>query len=220
MAGGPDRDGTGNQQGYGQREERSPKQPATDLSLDGLDIGEGIGEAHGTARNGSGHVKKRDAESRAAAFVLAGLAGKGGGELLAGGVVLHGAGIGLGVGKDFSGGVDDGGTGSGGLTFLRRDVREGMAAIDFYAMSEEQRLLRKVTLDLGTERGFPRTAQHDVENRGGGSDDDQEDGEQLEEDAVLHESGVLTNILLWNATISQVALGLSPDCNRLYYGAA
>ena len=46
----------------------------------------------------------------------------------------------------------------------------------------------KVTseLDFGAQRGFPGAANHDVENSGGGGDNDQKNGEELEEDAVLH----------------------------------
>ena len=123
------------------------------------------------------------------------LSGEGGGEFLAGGVVLHGGGIGFGVGEDFAGGVDDGGAGAGGLAFLRGDFGERVGAVGLDAVREEKSLLSEVALDLGAERGFPGAADHDVENGGGGGDDDQEDGEQLEEDAVLHVLGVLRMIL-------------------------
>ena len=33
---------------------------------------------------------------------------------------------------------------------------------------------------------FPSAADHDIENDGGCGDDDQKDGEEFEEDAVLH----------------------------------
>ena len=116
-------------------------------------------------------------------------AGEGGGEFLARGVVLHVGGIGFGVGKDFAGGVDDGGAGSGGLAFLGGDFGEGVGAVGFDAVGEEESFLSEVALDFGAQRGFPGAAEHDVENGGGGGDDDQEDGQQFEEDAVLHESG-------------------------------
>ena len=161
-----------------------------DLRLNGFDIGERIGEADCASGNRGGDVEKWNAESGAAALVLAGLAGEGGGELRAGGVVLHVGGIGFGVGEHFAGGVDDGGAGSGGLAFLRGDFGERVGAVGFDAVREEQRLLGEVALDLGAQRGFPGAAEHDVENGGGGGDDDQEDGQQFEEDAVLHGSSV------------------------------
>ena len=85
----------------------------------------------------------------------AGPAGEGGGELLAGGVVFHVGGIRFGVSEHFAGSVDDGGAGSGGLGFLRGDFGERVRAVGFDAVSEEQRFLREVALDLGAERGFP-----------------------------------------------------------------
>ncbi len=161
------------------------------LRLHGFDIGERIGEADRASRDGNGDIEKWNAESGAAALVLAGLSGEGGGEFLAGGVVLHVGGIGFGVGENFAGGVDDGGAGSGGVAFLRGDFGEGVGAVGFDAVGEELRFLGEVALDLGAQGGFPGAAEHDVESGGGGGDDDQEDGKEFEEDAVLHELGVL-----------------------------
>src|SRR5581483_685320 len=57
--------------------------------------------------------------------------------------------------------------------------------VGFHAMREQQSLLGEIALDLGAKRSFPRPADHNVENGSAGGDDDEEDGEQLEEDAVL-----------------------------------
>ena len=72
--------------------------------------------------------------------------------------------------------------------FLRGDFGKGMSAIVFDAVGEELSLLREVALDLGAQRGFPSAAEHDVESGSGRGDDDQEDGKEFEEDAVLHGS--------------------------------
>ena len=53
-------------------------------------------------------------------------------------------------------------------------------------MCEEKSFLGEIALDLGAQRGFPGADQHAVKDGGGSSDDDQEDGEEFEEDAVLH----------------------------------
>ena len=164
----------------------SPKQAAMHLRLNGFDIGKRIGEADRASGDWNGDIEKWNAERGAAAFAFAGFAGEGGGELRAGGVVLHAGGIGFGVGENFSGGVNDGGAGSGGLAFLRGDFGERVGVVGFDAVREEQSLLREVAFDLGAQRGFPGAAEHDVENGGGGGDDDQEDGQEFEENAVLH----------------------------------
>ena len=102
---------------------RTPNQAAMHLRLHGFDIGKRIGEAHCASGNWRGDIEKRNAESGAAALVLAGLAGESGGEFLAGGVVLHVGRIGFGVGENFSGSVDDGGAGAGGQALPARRFR-------------------------------------------------------------------------------------------------
>jgi hypothetical protein len=61
-----------------------------------------------------------------------------------------------------------------------------MRVVDFYAMGKQQSFLSEVALNLSAERSFPCASDHDVEDRSRRGDDDQEDGKQLEEDAVLH----------------------------------
>ena len=156
----------------------------------GFDIGKWIGQAHCASGYRSGDIEKWNAESGAAALVRASFAGEGGGEFLAGGVVLHGGGIGFGIGENFSGGIDDGGAGAGGMAFLGGDFSESVGAVGFDAVGEQECLLREVALNLGAQRGFPGAADHDIENGGGGGDHDQENGEEFEEDAVLHVSSI------------------------------
>ncbi len=116
----------------------------------------------------------------------------------AAGVVLHVGRVGFGIGENFSGGVDDGGASAGSQAFLRSDFGERVGGVvGFDAMREEKRLLCEVALDLGAQRGFPRAANHHVENDGGGGDDDHEDGEEFEEDAVLQFSLVLSPLFIW-----------------------
>ena len=135
-AGSPGRSHSGNQKSNETGEKRSPNQRAAYLRLDRLDVGKRIGEANRAARNRSGDIEKRDTESGAAALVLAGLAGKGGGKLGAGGVVLHVRGIGFRICKDFAGRVDDRGAGSGGSRFLRSDFGERVDAIGVDSVRE------------------------------------------------------------------------------------
>ena len=189
--GGPD----GSQGRDDQRDQKgqsgSPEHTAADLGLNRFDVGKWVGEAHGATRNGGGHVEKRDPQRRAATFVGARLTGEGGGELRASGVVLHAGGIGFRVGEHFAGGVDDGGAGARRLTFLSSDFSERMGAVDFDAVREQQSLLGEVALDFRAKRAFPCAAQHDVQNAGRGADHDQKDGQQLEENPVLH------HLLIW-----------------------
>jgi hypothetical protein len=82
-------------------------------------------------------------------------------------------------------GVDDGDASAGGLSFLGGDIGEGVAAaVGFDPVSEELRLLDQVALNFGAQRSFPGTAEHQIEHGGGGHDDDQEGGHQLEENPV------------------------------------
>ncbi len=129
--------GGGDEQGDEEGDGGSPEQAATDLRLHRFDIGKRIGEADRSAGDGNGDVEKWNAERGAAALALADFAGEGGGEFLAGCVILHVGGIGFGVGENFSGGVDDGGAGSGGEAFLRGDFGEGVGAVGFDAVGEE-----------------------------------------------------------------------------------
>ena len=156
------------------------------LRLNRFNIRERVREAHCAARDGSGYIKKWNTNRGAAALTLARFASQRGEEFGAGGVVLHVGGIGLGVGENFSGGVDDGGACTSGEGFLRRDFRERVGTVGFDTVREEKRFLSQVALNLSAQRGFPGAANHDVKNSGGGGDNDQENGEELEEDAVLH----------------------------------
>ncbi len=65
-------------------------------------------------------------------------------------------------------------------------------------MREQQGLLIEVALNFRTQRGFPRLADHDVENQSGGGDDDEEDSEQLEENAILHALLEVGAIVTWD----------------------
>lgn len=60
-----------------------------------------------------------------------------------------------------------------------------MRVVDFNSVGEEQGLLLKIALNLGPQRRFPGVADHHVKNGGRSGDDDQKNGKQLEEDAVL-----------------------------------
>src|SRR4051812_27308499 len=60
-----------------------------------------------------------------------------------------------------------------------------MGVVDLHAVRKQQSLLREVAIDFRSQRGFPCAPQHDVKHGGRGGDNNQENGEQLEEDAVL-----------------------------------
>ena len=182
---GPDGSGGGDEQSDEQSNCRAPNQTSTDFRLNRFDIREGIGETDGASGNRSGDIEEGNADGGAAALVLTRPSSQGGDEFLASGVVLHGRGIGFGIGENFSGGVDDGGAGSGSETLLRCDFRE-RSMIDFDTMGEEESLLREIAFDLGAQRSFPCATDHDVEGGSGSGDDDEENGKELEEDAVLH----------------------------------
>ena len=96
--------------------------------------------------------------------------------------------------KHFAGSVDDRGAGSCGLTFLGCNLGQGVVVIGFYPMGEQESLLPEVAFDLRAQRHLPGRADHDVQNGGSGRDDDQKNGKQLEEDAVLQ------SFLEWNAS--------------------
>ena len=181
------------------------------MRLHGFDIGKWIGKAHCAPRYRSGYIEKRYVESSAATLVRARLAGEGGDEFLASGVVLHRSGIGFGVGQNFSGSVDDGGAGAGGKTFLSGNFQQGVGAIGFDAMGEQESLLGKVALNFGAERGFPCAAQHHVENGGSGCDHNHKNGEEFEENAVLHVLVVrLGTRFTWGTLIWETRSGSRP----------
>src|SRR5439155_22228870 len=113
----------------------------------------GIGETNCATGDRRGHIEKWNADGGAAALVFACSSGEGSDEFFAGGVILHGGGIGFRVGENLSGGIDDGGAGSGGDAVLRGDFGEGVGAVVFDAMGEENCLLREVALDLGAQGG-------------------------------------------------------------------
>ena len=182
---GPHRGGSRDQQGDEGREERSPEKMVADLGLHGFDIGERIGEADGSSGDGSRDVEEGYADGGAAALALASLPLECRYEFFSVGVVLHVVGIGLRIGEHSAGGVDNGGASSGGLTFLGGDLGEGMGFIGFDAVSEQESLLGQIALDFGAQGGFPSVADDDVEDGGSGGNDDEKNGEQLEEDAVL-----------------------------------
>src|SRR4029077_16838671 len=182
---GPDGSGGGDEQRDEQSDRRAPNQTATNFRLNRFDIREGIGETDCASGNWSGDIEEWNADGSAAALVFTRPSSEGGDEFLASGVILHGRGIAFGIGENFSGGVDDSGAGSGGETFLRCDFRE-RSTVDFDSMGEEESLLREVAFDLGAQRSFPCATDHDVEGGSGSGDDDEENGKELEEDAVLH----------------------------------
>ena len=96
------------------------------------------------------------------------------------------AGFGLRIGEHFAGEVNDSGPSARGLAFLGGNLGESVGAVGFDAVREKESLLGKVALDFRAQGGFPSAAQHDIEYGGGGGDHDQEDGQQFEENAVLH----------------------------------
>ena len=87
--------------------------------------------------------------------------------------------------EDFARCVNHGRTRSRRQPFLGGNFGERVRVVDFDPVSKEQCLLFKIALDLRAQRSFPGVAQHHVKNSGRSGDDDQKDGEQLEEDAVL-----------------------------------
>ena len=119
------------------------------LRLHRFDIGKRVSEADCASGNRGGNIEKRNAKSRAAALVRTGFAGESRDEFLAGCVILHVGGSCFGVGENFARGVDDSGTGAGGLTFLRGDFGKRVGAVDFDAVGKEKCFLRQVALDLG-----------------------------------------------------------------------
>ncbi len=161
------------QQSEQERQTRSQREPVTYLRGNGFDIGERIGEADSAAGDRNGDIEERNAEGGTAAFVAAGSAGESCDEFRTRGMVFHAGGVRLRIGKHFSGGVDDGDAGAGGLSFLSGDVGEGVAgAVGLNAVSEELGLLGQAAFDFGPQRGLPGAADHDIEDDGGGEDDE------------------------------------------------
>ncbi len=70
------------------------------------------------------------------------------------------------------------------MSFLRRNVGKGMAAVGFDAVRQKLGLLDKVALDLRAQRSLPRAAQREVESDSGCDDDDQKSRQQLEKNPV------------------------------------
>jgi len=66
-----------------------------------------------------------------------------------------------------------------------------MHMIDLDPVRKHQCLLREVPLDFSAQGPFPCTAKHHVKNEGRRGDDDQKDGQQFEEDAVLQVSSTV-----------------------------
>ena len=106
-------------------------------------------------------------------------------------MVLHGGGIAFGVGEHLAGSVDDCGAGSGRQAFLSCDFGERMSTVGLDTVGEQKRFLSEVALNLGAQRGFPGTAQREIQSNGGNGDYNQERGQQFEEDPILH------RLLIW-----------------------
>src|ERR1700757_3972819 len=77
-----------------------------------------------------------------------------------------------------------------------------MLMIDLDPVSEQQCFLREITLDFGAQRPFPCAAQHHVKNGGRRRDDNQKNGQQFEEDAVLQVSSTVLGISSDNYELS------------------
>ena len=101
-------------------------------------------------------------------------------------MVFHADGVRLGIGQDLAGGIDDSDARAGGLRFLSGDIGERVAAVGFDAVGEKLGFLDEVAFDLCAQGSLPGAADHDIENYGGGDDDDQKGRQQLEENPVCH----------------------------------
>ena len=150
-ASGPIRGDRGYQKGKEERQSGSEFQPAANLQGHGFDVGERIGQADGAAGDGNGHVKKWNADGRAAALVYTNAARESGGELFALRQVFDRTRGGFGISQHVAGGIDDGDTSAGGLPFLSGDVREGVAVVGFDSVGEKLSLLNQVAFNLSAE---------------------------------------------------------------------
>src|SRR5205807_10471367 len=65
----------GQQEGHGHSQRRGLQQSVTNLGVNGLDVGEGIGQANGSARDRSSDIEKRNSQRGVAALAAANPAG-------------------------------------------------------------------------------------------------------------------------------------------------
>ena len=125
-------------------------------------IGERIGEADRAAGNWNRDVKKWNADGGAAALSLPILPASAATNSLRWRSFSMRVRIDFGISQNLAGGIDDGDASAGGLTFLRGDVGEGVAAaVDFDAMGQELSLLNEIALDFAAQRSLPRAAEHE-----------------------------------------------------------